>query len=212
MVLPMDSSNVASFTDWDICKNKEGTHSCIECATCIKTRDLRTNNLVADKNKIYLLKKNDLEEVIFNLDNYINGEFVIGITRSFKKHNSFRCTVNTDTNIFYVREEDKEYIFDTNITKPLYKQLNEAYLYFSKDELLTGQYNIHSIMEFGLNEFSRYEEVFKQHRGTHYFDLLIYLMNAEKRNEAVQKKINREKEKKKQEKGQVNLFEIIGEE
>lgn len=185
-----------NFTDWDTLKNLDGTHICKECGAVIKTRELRTNNILADKEHLYLLKKNDLEEYLFNLDKYVNGQFIIGITRSFKKHNSFRCTVNDDTKVLDIREEDKEYIFPICLMRPLYDMLNEAYLYFTKDELLMGQYNLSSIQEFGLDKFNECENIFKQYRGSHQFDLLVYMMNSEVRNEIVNERIKKQKEEK----------------
>lgn len=130
------------------------------------------------------------------MDKYVSDEFIVGITLSFKKHNSFRCKVNNDTKRFYIREEDKEYLFDTIKLKPLYEKLNEAYLQFSKDEMQTGQYKMISIEQFGIEKFQEYENLFKQYRGSAQFDLLLYMLNSEKRNEYVQAKIKEEKEEK----------------
>src|SRR5690554_1108128 len=79
----------ANFTNYSECKAIESKMICIECGTCMKEVNLRYKNFVADKNNLYLLGKNDLEEYLFNLDKYVSGLFVIGITTSFKKHNSF---------------------------------------------------------------------------------------------------------------------------
>ena len=185
-----------NFTNWGECKDRTSTHICKECATAIKTRELRVNSFVVDKNKLNLLKKNDIEEYLFNLEKYVSDEFVVGITQTFKKHNSFRCKVNVSPECFYIREEDKEYIFDVNKLKPLYDKLNEAYLQFSKDEIQTGQYKMISIEQFGLDKFYEFEALFKQYRGSAQFNLLIYMMNSEKRNEYVQAKMKAEKEEK----------------
>jgi len=197
-----------NFTDYDTFQNLKGTHICKECATCVKTRDLRTHNFLADKNNIYLFKKKDLEKYLFNIDKYISGEFVIGITRSFKKHNSFRCSVNYNTKRFYIREEDKEYLFDIDLAQEIYKELWEMYLYFTKDEILTGEYSINRIQEFGLEEFAKYEAILKQHRGTHQFDLLVYMLDSEERNKIVDERIKKQKEdKEKQNKKEKELEE-----
>jgi len=142
-----------NFTDYDVFANIQGTHICKECATCVKTRELRINNIIADKDNLYLLKKNDLEEYLFNIDKYVSGDFVIGITKSFKKHNSYRCKVNNNTNVFIIREEDKEYVFDRANMKVLYDIIWDMYMYFQKDEILTGQYSIARIEEYGLERF-----------------------------------------------------------
>lgn len=131
-----------------------------------------------------------------HLGKYVTGEFVVGITQSFKKHNSFRCKVNSDPRRFFIREEDREYIFDTNELKRVYEYLNDAYLQFSKDELQTGNYKMISIEQFGLEKFAIYEDLFKQYRGSAQFDLLIYMMNSEKRNEYIKSKQKAQKEKK----------------
>lgn len=186
-----------NFTDYDTFSNLSGTHICRECAICVKNRDLRTHNFISDKDNIYLFKKKDLEKYLFNLERYVKSDFVIGITRSFKKHNSFRCAVNYNTKKFYIREEDKEYLFDVELAKELYKDLWKMYLYFTKDEILTGEYSLNRIKEFGLDNFSRYEAICKEHRNTHQFDLLVYMLDSEKRNEIVKERMDKQKKEKK---------------
>lgn len=189
-----------NFTDYDVFANIQGTHICKECAACVKLRELRVNNIIADENNLYLLKKNDLEEYLFNIDKYVSGDFVIGITRSFKKHNSYRCKVNNNTNVFIIREEDKEYVFDRTKMKELHDIIQDMYLYFQKDEILTGQYSITRIQEYGLEKFKKHESIIKQHRGTHQFDLLLYILNSEARNEIVKERIEKQKEEKERQK------------
>lgn len=189
-----------NFTDYDVFANIQGTHICKECAVCVKLRELRANNIIADENSLYLLKKNDLEEYLFNIDKYVSGDFVIGITRSFKKHNSYRCKVNNNTNVFIIREEDKEYVFDRANMKVLYDIIWDMYLYFTKDEIQTGQYQISKIQEYGLKRFKKHEEIIKRHRNTHQFDLLLYILNSEKRNKIVEERIKKHKEEKKKQK------------
>lgn len=185
-----------SFTNWGELKRLDSSYICKECAFCLKNADLRKNSFIADEKNLYLLKKNDLEEYLFNLEKYVEGEFVVGITQSFKKHNSFRCRVNSNPKRFYIREEDREYLFDVEKLKPVYEKLNEAYLQFSKEELQSGQYKMISIEQFGLEKFQEYEAIFRQYRGSAQFDLLVYMMNSEKRNEYIQAKIKAEKEEK----------------
>lgn len=185
-----------NFTNWSECKRIDSNFVCEECAWCLKNAELRTNSFIADNSNLYLLKKNDLEEYLFNLDKYVHGEFVVGITFSFKKHNSFRCRVNSNPRRFYIRQEDNEYLFDVDKLKPLYDKLNDAYLQFNKEELSTGQYGMIGIEQFGLNKFREYEGLFKQHRGTAQFELLVYMMNSERRQEYMQAKIEAQKTEK----------------
>lgn len=188
------------FTNFDICKNKESKYVCKECSYCMKEAKIRRSNFIACESKIIYLKKNDLEEYLFNLDKFITVPFVVGLTRSFKKHNFFRCRVNYDLNTFYIREEEKEYLFNVNEMKILYEKLNEAYLQFSKEELQSGNYNVFGIENFGIDKFNEYESVFKEFRGTHQFSLLLYILNSEKRNEYIKEQLKLKKERQKLEK------------
>lgn len=72
--------------------------------------------------------------------------------------------------------------------KQLYKILNEAYLQFTKDELLTGNYRMIGIEQYGLTNFEKLENILKKYRGSNQFNLLIYMLNSEKRNEYIKTK------------------------
>lgn len=187
-----------TFTNLTECNCLESKYVCKECTFCIKDPNLRRNNIICDKENIYFLKKNDLENYLFNLEKYLTErEFLVAITTSFKKHNTFRCRVNLDYKRFYIREEDNEYLFDVEKLKNLYDILNEAYLSFSKEELQSGDYKFISIENYGLEKFKILEDILRKHRGSHQFNLLIYMLNAEKRNKLLKAKIKKEKELKK---------------
>lgn len=179
----------ARFTNFDILNNINSNIICEYCACCMKNDDLRRKSFIASKEKIIYLQKNDIENYIFNLKEHIQSEFVACLTRSFKKHNAFRAKVNIDTERFYIREEDNEYLFDAKEMKSLYEKLNEFYLYFNKEEIATGNYNLMSIKEFGIKNFEIYDNIIKQHRKTIQLDLLLHILNSEKRNEAVKERI-----------------------
>jgi hypothetical protein len=185
-----------SFTNWSELKYPESQHVCAACTWCIKNAELRTSNFVSDANNLYMLKKNDLEGYLFNLEKHVSGEFVVGITTSFKKHNSFRCKVNSNPKRFWIRQEDAEYIFDVDKLRPLYNLLNEAYLQFSKDEMLTGHYKMISVEQYSLDKFRQLENTLRPHRGAAQFELLIFMLNSEKRQEYMQAKIAEQKKAK----------------
>ena len=192
--IPVKKVISSNFTNFEFCKNINGNNCCQDCASTIKNADLRKNSFVADKDNLYLLKKNDIENYLFDLDKYVKGEFVVGITVSFKKHNSFRCRVNQDTLKYYIRQEDKEFLFDVKEMKYLYGKLNEAYLQFSKDEILSGNYSTTAIEQFGLDKFIEYETLFRKYRKSYQFELLVYILNSERRNEYIKQKQKEQKE------------------
>lgn len=177
-----------NFTNFDVLKNIKGTHVCKACSYCMKLGELRKNSFISDKSNLYLLKKNDIEQYLFNLSKYVKGEFVVGITQTFKKHNAFRCRVNKSTKEFYIRMEDVEFVFNVDKLKPLYKLLNEAYMSFSKEELQTGFYKAIAVNQFGFEKFQYVEKIFNKHRGSQYFNFLIYIMNSERRNKIIKER------------------------
>lgn len=187
------------FTNYEYMKFKSD-YICIDCAKCIKDERLRKNNFIASEKELILFKQNELKKYIFELEKYTTTPFVFAITRSFKKHNSFKCNLNYDYKCFYIQEEDKKYLFDVEKMKTLYKILENAYLQFTKDEMLTGNYRFINIDQYGKDRFIELEKILKKYRGTHQFNLLIYMLNSERRNEYIKMKKEKEKEWKKKEK------------
>ena len=174
----------SNFTNFEYFKYKTN-YLCKDCAKCLKDDRLRKNNFIADKKKIIFFKQNDIEKYIFELEKHIEIPFIFAITKTFKKHNSFKCKLNYDYKYFYIQEEDKRYLCDVKKMKEVYRELNNAYLYFTKEELLTGNYRLINTEKYGKNKFIELEKMLKKYRGTHQFDLLIYMLNSEKRNEYI---------------------------
>lgn len=191
----------ARFTNWDVLKEPNSEVICEYCATCINNADLRRKNFIADSTHIIFLSKNDIEGNIFDLENNVSGEFVVCMTQSFKKHNSFKAPVNIDTSRFLVQMEDNVFSIDAQSHKHLYDIMNELYLFFSKEEIATGDYNYMSIKEFGLDKFNRCENEIRKYRGSITFDFLLYILNSERRNEIVKQRLKDKKEAEKLKKG-----------
>lgn len=185
----------ARFTNYDLLKEPTSQVICENCGACMKEAKLRRSSFVASSEGILYIQKNDIENIIFNLDDYVKGEFVVCITRSFKKHNSFRATVNIDTKRFYIREEDDEYIFDVKKLKNIYEIINQLYLYYNKDEIQTGNYNIYQTRKYlGIDKLLELEDKIKDYRGSKQFDLLLHILNSERRNEIIKQRLKEEKE------------------
>lgn len=188
------------FTNFDELKRIESDIICEHCAACMKETKLRRSCYIADETQIIWLKKNDIENYVFNLGNIVTGQFVVCITESFKKHTSFKAVVNKSTDRFTITHENYKFVFDTRKMKKVYAVLNEMYLYFSKDELLTGDYNTYYIIEYMKSghteqEFLQNESVLKTVRGSKAFEFCVYMLNSERKNELVkeQKKCKKKK-------------------
>lgn len=182
------------FTNNDCLKEIDSDVICENCAACLKDDSLRRSSFICSESGLVYLKKNDIENYLFDLDKYVKGEFVVCITKSFKKHNSFRARVNLNPHVFYIREEDDEYIFDSYVLKDIYKAINRLYLYFAKEDIQTAHYDTKQIIKYGKEQFFIDETIIKPFRGSKQFELLLHMLNSERRNEIVKKRIKEEKE------------------
>lgn len=189
----------ARFTNSDLLKRKDSSVICEYCAACLKDDKLRRSSFICSESGIVFLQKNDIENVLFNMQDYVSGEFIVCITKSFKKHNSFRARINRNTKTFYIREEDDEYVFDVKKLKPVYDAINKLYLYFTKEEIQSGKYDTNQIRKYlGIDEVMRLDNIINDYRKSKQFELLLHILNSEKRNEIVKQRIKEEKEHAKQ--------------
>lgn len=198
--LAKDYIKDARFTNFDELENVQSDVICEYCAACMKEPKLRRSCYIADEKQIIWLKKNDIENYVFDLGNIVQGQFVVCITESFKKHTSFKAIVNQDTKRYTITHENYKFVFDVRKMEKVYAVLNEMYLYFSKDELLTGDYNAYYIMEYIKSghteqEFLQNESVLSAARGSKAFEFCVYMLNSERKNEFVkeQKKCKKKK-------------------
>ena len=188
----------ARFTNYDLMNDINSDVICENCACCMKEVKLRHSSFVASHKGIIYFCKNDIENILFNISDYVEGEFVVCITRSFKKPNSFRARVNNDTKKFFIREEDDEYVFDVQKMHNVYEVINELYLYYNKDEIKTGAYNTKQIRKYlGIDKTLELDNKIKDYRNSKQFDLLLHILNSEKRNEIVKQRLQEEKNAKK---------------
>lgn len=172
------------FNDYDECKSIKSDRICVFCASCIKNADLRRSCFYADLEKIIFFKKNDIENIVFDAE--LKPPFILCVTESFKKHNSFKAVVNYSANKFYIQKENERFAFDRSKMKSIYEVLKKAYFedLMSKDEILTGKYT--TLIE--IPKLFEYENFFKQHRENKYFEFLVYILNSETKNEILKKR------------------------
>ena len=198
--LAKDYIKDARFTNFDELENVQSNVICEHCAACMKEPKLRRSCYIADEKQIIWLKKNDIENYVFDLENIVSGSFVVCITESFKKHTSFKAVVNHDTQKYTITHENYKFVFDVQKMKKVYSVLNELYLHFSKEELLTGDYDAYYIMQYIANghsedEFIEKENILKAARGSKAFEFCVFMLNSERKNEYVkeQKKCKKKK-------------------
>lgn len=162
----------------------DGDVVCKHCEECMKNAALRRRSFIAHAEGLVFLEKNDIEKYIFGLEAQgIKAPFIVCITQSFKKHMFFRAVMNNDFKRYYIQAEEEKLLFDVTNAKKLYDILNDAYLYFSKEELLTLNFKTMSAAEYGVNRVGDLLKVLTPYRQTSLYKLLVHIMNSEVRNE-----------------------------
>lgn len=162
----------------------DGDVVCPHCEECMKNAALRRRSFIAHAGGLIFLEKNDIEKYIFDLEKQgIQAPFIVCITQSFKKHMFFRAVMNNDYDCYYIQAEEEKLRFDVAEAKKLYELLNDAYLYFSKDELLTLSFKTMSAAEYGVDRIGDLIHTLAPYRQTSLYKLLVHIMNSEVRNE-----------------------------
>lgn len=167
-------SNV--FTDWNVGKNRLGTHVCPACCfnilTSPKRYGLRMFSHVATEDRLHLTNRMELREYFINPP---DPPFVINLAVSQKKHISFKGEVNYSRDRFVVMYEETPVLIDRKEFINLLK-LVEHFLYgFTKTEITTGQYNHKRILDFGIEEWQAFEERVKEYRRTPLLDVVMFV-------------------------------------
>ena len=90
--------------------------------------------------------------------------FVITLADSGKKHVIFRARVNHSKDKYFIQFDENTIFIDRKIFNDVLILVEDAYQYFSKDSILTGDYNQAAIMKAGLATWQKYEMQFKKIR------------------------------------------------
>ena len=87
--------------------------------------------------------------------------FVVTLADSGKKHVIFRARANHSKDKYFIQLDENTIFIDREIFKAVLALVEDAYQYFSKDSILTGDYNQAAIMKAGLATWQKYENQFK---------------------------------------------------
>jgi len=164
-----------AFTNWDILADATATHVCEACTWCIKNRKTRQSCYVATAKELIFFKRDKIEQYLFDPP---GPPFVIFVTKSFKKHGSFRAAVNMSPKLFYVQLEDRQILFSPNKYRDLFDLMKKMYVTFNKmEEIGKGNYIQKRVREYGIEAWQRDEAILKPRRGSAVFELLLYALN-----------------------------------
>lgn len=206
----------SNFTNWDLMQNPSSEYMCPACSapflgSKIKDIDYTNGNeknlrrlliyyhFIATKNKFIAFKNDELPEYLMNPPIPENEPFVFCVTYSYKKHNSFRAIINHSKDKFKIRAETKVINFDRKKAKDILPVLWELYLYFTKEEIINQHFPTNKIFQMGVD---RFDELKKEQESLKYNfrELLVKILDSDKRQKQVKEMRNQRKEVKKQKK------------
>jgi hypothetical protein len=205
-----------NFTNWDLLDNPSSEYICKYCSYPFlgsKIKNITYANgheenlrrlivyyhFIATENEFIAFKNDRLPHYLFNLPVGKDKPFVFCITYSYKKHNAFRGVINYSRDHFKIRIETKVVDFKREKAETIMPVLWELYLYFTKEEITKQYFPTHKILQMGVDKFEELKS--KQANLEHGFrELLVTVMDSEKRQEAVKEIRNQRKDAKKQSK------------
>ena len=146
---------------------------------------LRNYSYFVDENKLKLLKKEDLWDIIINTP---DAPFVLAYTFNSKKHTTIKSKITYDKDLIYVATDTLGNIIldrkTIEILCPIIQnwysaipEMKEPQTLFIKDEILFGTDNVKKIYEYGYEKFKQENEILAKYRNTNVIVLLTRLVN-----------------------------------
>ena len=175
------------FTDWQYIRH--GKYVSIEAALCIaeviKTdkgyNSLRNYSYIATPDKFQFLKREHILETLLTLN---ESQFCIAVSYSFKKHLSYKCVLNEQSESFYITTDVGTFLFDKNkvrkflpIVQSQYAISTKDFTYFTKQEIAAGHASAQRIQAYGIDRYMRENAILDQYRNTNLFNFILHIIN-----------------------------------
>lgn len=122
-------------------------------------------------------ERKDLAEVLLNPP---KAPFVISIADMGKKHVLFKSKVSHSSDVYFVNLDERVMQVHAKKFAEILDTVESAYEFFSKDSLLTGNYNQAAIMKVGLKKWQEVEAKLAELRKSSYDMLLLACFVARK--------------------------------
>ncbi len=193
----------SAFTDTNIAKAVQSQTMCYSCAALMKKEAWE---LACEKHghSPYFPVKDDKKPFVanwmfsshvFSGDDWLRPErkqiaevllnppkppFVITLAEVGKKHVIFRAKLNHSQDSYFIQLDDATILIKRTEFTTLLALVEAAYEHFSKDSILTGDYNQAAILKAGLGIWREYEAQFKEYRLKEYDMLRVACFVARK--------------------------------
>lgn len=175
------------FTDYQYIRY--GDYASVDAALClaevVKTSNgfnsLRNYSYLATEKELIFLKRENILDILLNLQ---EKNFVIAISYSFKKHLSYKCVLNENSDSFYVTTDLGTFLFDRKIIAIIlpimqsqYKSFGKDITYFTKQEIMYGNPTAYKIDFYGIEKYMQENEILENYRNTLLFNFIIHILN-----------------------------------
>lgn len=183
-----------TFTDYSYLKY-ESDYVGLDMALCMEyvipnekgvNISLRFKSFYCDENEMRFLKRDELENLVFNIPSI---PFILCVSFGFKKHISFKSQVQLSNSVFTVFTDKGSTLIDLEAIKPLYRVMKNWYTivkgketssqqptYFTKDEIMFGTKNYNRIADYN-GDFFTESKIIEPYRGTFLLEFLCHILN-----------------------------------
>lgn len=175
------------FTNLDQLKAADSQSICPACASMFTLPKLRQSSWIATGGEMIWLRREDIWDYLWTPP---RPPFAMYATTSYKKHGSFKTRVNYSSNRFYVQFEEVGVILQPGSLRRVADTLELLYSvplseeakgqpvsFFTKDEIMHGDYNQGRIRRFGIVALAEAEAVIRPVRSAPAFGLLMFALN-----------------------------------
>lgn len=190
-----------SFTDIQAARYITSESCCEACSFCLSHMSLRNYSIFATSTGLFHPTRPEIRNILLFPP---EPPFLICVADSGQKWLHYRGKVNYSKEEFKVRFEEIEVIVKPLEFKEMLENIEKLYISFSKEEIKTGKYSQERIKRFGIQEFSKLEEIINNLKTQKYRLFLLALFVAQKQEEE-----NRIVEKKPVEKKKKEVTDVL---
>lgn len=184
-----------NWTDWAAFRHG-GEYLSLDFVACLaeiipspkdptKLRSLRHFSFYCDEQELRFLKRDQMLNLLMQPPRV---PFVLGISEGGQKHVGYKTPVAYDAERFIVGSDYGLFMFDRATAAELLPVLQAMYsvvpgkekqatTWFTKDEILTGDYAPSKINAFGVDRLIESENQIAAHRHSTFFRFLVYVLN-----------------------------------
>jgi CRISPR type IV-associated protein Csf1 len=169
-----------TFTDMPYARALDSNAVCDACAFCLSYRELRNYALVATETELMHPGRPQVKDLLLNPP---EPPFVICIAVSGQKWIHFKSQVNYSREAFSVNLEEGQVKVEPAKLRTMLETIEYLYAVFSKEEILSGRYNQKRIKDFGMDRFSKNEDLITELRGSRLFGLAVFVAQKQEKPE-----------------------------